>query len=406
MADKLTDRAVRTAAPGRHMDGTVRGLTLLVWSSGARSWVLRYQIAGRRRDMGLGPYPEITLARAREKALEARRLVKEGIDPMDARRRAKVLTFQAAAESLIESKRPGWRNAKHAAQWTATLTTYVYPKLGAMDVKAIDTRAVLDVLRPIWTTKAETASRVRQRVEAVLDYAAALGLRAGENAARWKGHLDHLLPAPSKVKQVEHHAALDWREAPSFLAELAKREGVAAKALAFAILTAARSGEVRGMTWAEVDDADGIWTVPAARMKAGKEHRVPLTPAARALLGERSAPAALVFPAPADLAKPLSDMTLTAVLKRMGRADLTAHGFRSTFRDWSGETTAHPREVIEAALAHQLKNKAEAAYARGDLFVKRRRLMDDWAAFLARPTDVPVELPARAEQRASFGAAG
>ena len=394
MPRKLTDRTVRAAAPGRHMDGTVRGLTLLVWPSGARSWVLRYQIAGRRRDMGLGPYPEITLARAREKALEARRLVKEGIDPMDARRRTKVLTFQAAAEALIESKRPGWRNAKHAAQWTATLKTYAHPKLGSLDVKAVDTRTVLEVLRPIWTEKAETASRVRQRIEAVLDYAAALGLRSGENVARWKGHLDHLLPAPNKVKQVEHHAALDWREAPVFMAELAQRDGIAAKALAFTALTAARSGEVRGMTWAEVDDADSSWTVPGSRIKAGKEHRVPLTLAARRLLGDRGAPSALVFPAPADARKPLSDMTLSAVLKRMGRGDLTVHGFRSTFRDWAGETTAHPREVIEAALAHRLKDKAEAAYARGDLFTKRRRLMEDWAMFLEKPAGDVIALPA------------
>ncbi|MFL5333357.1 MAG: tyrosine-type recombinase/integrase [Geminicoccaceae bacterium] len=392
MVGKLTDRAVKSAGPGRYMDGTVRGLTLLVWPTSARSWVLRYQIAGRRRDMGLGPYPEITLARAREKALEARRLVKEGIDPMDARRRTKVLTFQAAAEALIENKRPGWRNAKHAAQWTTTLQTYVYPKLGGLDVKAIDTRAVLDVLRPIWMAKTETASRVRQRIEAVLDYAKALDLRSGENAARWKGNLDHLLPAPSKVKQVEHHAALDWRKVPAFMEELAKRVGSAAKALAFAILTAARSGEVRGMTWGEVDDANSSWNVPAARMKAGKEHRVPLTPAARALLGGRGASSALVFPARADTTMPLSDMTLAAVLKRTGYGDLTVHGFRSSFRDWAREATGHPREVAEEALEHGLKDKAEAAYARGDLIVKRRLLMQDWAAFLAQPAAQVIDI--------------
>lgn len=390
MTKSLTDRTVRTAPPGRHGDGTVKGLMLVVQPSGTRSWLLRYQMGGRRRDMGLGPYPEIGLAQAREKALAARQHAKNGRDPLSERTRAKALTFKTAAEALIESKRPGWRNAKHAAQWTATLQTYAYPKLGGLDVKAIDTRAVLDVLRPIWTAKAETASRVRQRVEAVLDYAAALGLRSGENAARWKGHLDHLLPAPSKVKRVEHHAALDWREAPAFMAELAKREGIAARALAFAILTAVRSGEVRGMTWAEVDEADGTWTVPAGRIKAGKEHRVPLTPAGRALLSERGATDALVFASPSDLNKSLSDMTLIAVLKRMGRGDLTAHGFRSTFRDWAGETTAHPREVIEAALAHRLKDKAEAAYARGDLFAKRRRLMEDWSTYLSRLAAAPV----------------
>jgi integrase len=379
----LTDRAVRAAKPGRHPDGTVRGLLLLVWPTGARSWVLRYQLRHRRRDMGLGPYPEITLARAREKALEARRLVKEGIDPLEARSRDKGLAFQAAAEALIESKRPGWRNAKHAAQWGATMASYVYPKLGAVDVRAVDTRAVVEVLQPIWATKPETASRVRQRIEAVLDYATVLGARTGDNPARWKGHLEALLPKPGKVRQVEHHAALDWREAPAFLAELAKREGVATQALAFLILPAARSGEVRGMTWAEVEAREAVWTVPAGRMKAAREHRVPLTRAALALLGERGPADALVFPSPMDPRRPLSDVTFIAVLKRMGRGDLTAHGFRSTFRDWAGESTAHPREVIEAALAHRLKDKAEAAYARGDLFAKRRRLMEDWAAYLS-----------------------
>jgi integrase len=382
LPDPLTDRAVRAAKPGRHPDGTVRGLLLLVWPTGARSWVLRYQLRHRRRDMGLGPYPEITLARAREKALEARRLVKEGIDPLETKRRDQGLAFQAAAEALIESKRPRWRNAKHAAQWGATLASYVYPKLGAVDVRAVDTRAVVDVLQPIWAAKPETASRVRQRIEAVLDYATVLGARTGDNPARWKGHLEALLPKPGKVRQVEHHAALDWREAPAFLAELTKREGVAARALAYLILAAARSGEVRGMTWAEIDAREGVWTVPAGRMKAAREHRVPLTKGALALLGERGAADALVFPSPTDPRKPLSDVTFIAVLKRMGRADLTAHGFRSTFRDWAGESTSHPREVIEAALAHRLKDKAEAAYARGDLFVKRRRLMEDWAVYV------------------------
>jgi integrase len=390
MGGKLTDRAVKAAAPGRHMDGTVRGLTLLVWPTGARSWVVRYQLVGKRRDMGLGPYPEVSLARAREKALEARRLVKEGLDPLAERGRAKRLTFKAAAEQLLESKRPGWRNAKHAWQWEATLKTLAFPTLGALDVKQVGTGDVLAVLRKIWTERPETASRVRQRIEAVLDYAAALGARTGDNPARWKGHLDHLLPRPGKVKQVRHHPALDWRDAPAFMAELTKRGGLGARALAFAVLTAARSGEARGMTWGEVDDAGGAWTVPAARMKAGKEHRVPLTAAARSLLGGRGEPAALVFPSPNHPARPLSDMTLLAALRRMGRGDLTVHGFRSTFRDWAGETTAHPREVIEAALAHRLQDKAEAAYARGDLFAKRRKLMEDWAAYLARAEPAAV----------------
>ena len=376
---KLTARRVETAQPGTYDDG--RGLRLIVRPSGARSWILRYQLNGKRRDMGLGRWPETTLAMARDKALDVRR----GIDatrrdPIAERRQAKGLLFKAAAAALIESKRPGWRNEKHAAQWVSTLETYAYPKLGTRDVRAIDTQDVMAVLQPIWSEKPETASRVRQRIEAVLDYATAMGARTGDNPARWRGHLDHLLPQPTKVRAVEHHAALDWRDAPAFMVELADREGIATKALAFAILTAARSGEVRGMTWGEVDAADSVWTVPADRIKGGKEHRVPLTAAALALLGAAGKPDALVFPSPTRPARPLSDATLTAVLGRMGRDDITAHGFRSTFRDWAGETTAHPREVIEAALAHRLKDKAEAAYARGDLFVKRRRLMEDWAS--------------------------
>lgn len=378
----LTARKVETAGPGRHVDG--RGLMLVVKQSGARSWVLRYQLNGRRRDMGLGPFPEVTLARAREKALEARRQLVEGADPL-ACRPTKPLTFRQAAQELVESKRAGWRNAKHAAQWTSTLETYAFPKLGDLDVRTIETSHVLDVLKPIWKAKSETASRVRQRIEAVLDYATAKGHRTAQNPARWRGHLQNLLPKPSAVRAVKHHSALEWRELPAFMRELAGREGVSARTLHFLILTAARSGEVRGMRWAEIDRETGVWTVPPDRMKAGKEHRVPLNAAAMDLLGETGPPDALVFPSPFDPRKRMSDMTLTAVLRKMGRGDITAHGFRSTFRDWAGETTAFPREVIEAALAHRLKDKAEAAYARGDLFTKRRELMAAWAAFALEP---------------------
>jgi len=377
----LTARKVETAGPGIYEDGA--GLRLVVKSTGARSWVLRYQIGGKRRDLGLGGWPDVSLARAREKAQAARAQKADGVDPLAERSRKAVLTFRDAAEALIESKRPGWRNEKHSNQWAATLSTYAYPKLGDLDVKRITTADVLEVLRPIWTTKTETASRLRQRVEAVLDSATATGARTGDNPARWKGHLQALLPAPAKVARVQHHAALPWRDVPTFTVELAGREGVAARALAFAILTAARSGEVRGMTWGEIDQTNGLWIVPAHRMKAHKEHRVPLSAAALALLPERGKPDALVFPGTGG--RPLSDMSLTAVLRRMGRDDLTVHGFRSSFRDWSGESTHHPREVIEAALAHRLKDKAEAAYARGDLMEKRRVLMEDWAAFLTKP---------------------
>ena len=394
---KLTDRTVKTAPAGRHMDGTVRGLSLLVKPTGGRSWVLRYQHKGARHDMGLGPYPEVSLAEARETALEHRRALKvEKVDPLAARRAAEaeaaraaaqVLTFKAAAEALIESKRPGWRNAKHACAVgdhaaDASLSQARRPRR-AGDRHRRRARGAASRSGP---TKPETASRVRQRIEAVLDYAKAIGQAHRRQPGALEGATSTTCcRSRARSSRSSTMPALDWREAPAFMAELAKREGIGAKALAFAILTAARSGEVRGMTWGEVDDDASVWTVPGARMKAGKEHRVPLTPAALALLGERGAPDALVFPSPKDAAKPLSDMTLMAVLRRMGRGDLTVHGFRSTFRDWAGETTAHPREVIEAALAHRLKDKAEAAYARGDLFAKRRRLMEDWAAFLARP---------------------
>jgi integrase len=395
----LTDRTVRTARPGRYSDGTVKGLMLVVRDSGTRAWVLRYQIGGRRRDMGLGPYPEIGLADAREIALDARREIKrDGKDPIAERGRAKIKTFKEAAEALIESKRAGWRNAKHRAQWSSTLTTYVYPKIGALDVKVVDTTAVLDVLRPIWAVKTETASWVRQRIETVLDYATAIHARSGDNPARWRGHLDHLLARPSKIRAVKHHAALDWREVPRFMTELLKRSSVDTRALAFTVLTVARSGEVRGMKWGELDLKDAVWTVPAGRIKAGREHRVPLQAAAIALLGEPEEHDQLVFPSPLKPSKPLSDATLGAVLKRMSYGDFTTHGFRSSFRDWAGETTSHPREVIEAALAHKLKDKAEAAYARGDLFQKRRRLMQDWADYLASPLAPVLELRPTAEQ--------
>jgi integrase len=375
----LNARKVETAAPGRHGDG--RGLFLYVKPTGARSWVLRYQVQGRRRDLGLGPYPDVSLAMARDRAAEARRLIARGQDPIAKKQQAKPKTFREAALELIESKRPGWKNAKHAAQWTATLESYVFPKIGAVQVAKIETADVISTLTPIWAVKPETANRVRQRIEAVIDYASALGIRTGDNPARWRGHLDHLLPKPKKVRAVVHHPALPHAQIADFMTDLEKREGVAARALAFTILTAARSGETRGMTWGEVDLDAKVWTIPAGRMKAAKEHRVPLTDAALSLLGQRTevkCDDTLVFGSEAKPGKPISDMSMTAVLRRMERTDITVHGFRSTFRDWAGETTGFPREVIEAALAHGIKDKAEAAYARSDLFDKRRKLMEAW----------------------------
>lgn len=372
----LSAQKVKTAGPGRHGDG--RGLFLYVKPSGARSWVLRYQVQGRRRDLGLGSYPDVTLAMARDRATEARRLIAEGEDPIAKKQQAKPKTFEDAALELIENKRPGWKNVKHAAQWTSTLETYAFPKIGRVQVAKIETSDVIAALTPIWSAKPETANRVRQRIEAVLDYASALGIRTGDNPARWRGHLDHLLPKPTKVRAVKHHPALPHSEIADFMAELSERTGVAPRALAFTILTAARSGETRGMTWGEVDLYKKLWTIPAERMKAGREHRVPLTDAAIALLGEKGKDAALVFGSETKAGKPISDMSMTAVLRRMSRDGITVHGFRSTFRDWAGETTGFPREVIEAALAHGIKDKAEAAYARSDLFGKRRMLMEAW----------------------------
>jgi len=374
---KLSARKVETAGVGRHGDG--RGLFLYVKPTLARSWVLRYQVQGRRHDLGLGAYPDVTLAMARQRATDARRLILAGDDPIAKRRQAQPKTFKDAALELIESKRSGWKNAKHAAQWTSTLEAYVFPTLGPMQVTKIATADVVGALKPIWSQKPETANRVRQRIEAVLDYASALGIREGDNPARWRGHLDNLLPKPTKVRAVQHHPALPHADISDFMGALSTRKGVSARALIFTILTAARSGETRGMTWAEVDLDNRIWIIPAQRMKAGKEHRVPLSPTAIAQLGPQGADTDLVFGSETKTGKPISDMSMTALLRRMEYNNITVHGFRSTFRDWAGETTSFPREVIEAALAHGIKDKAEAAYARSDLFDKRRDLMQAWA---------------------------
>jgi len=379
----------RLKVPGLHFVGGVAGLALQVSRSGARSWILRALVGGKRRDIGLGGFPDVTLAMAREAARIARAKIKDGVDPVEESRAkrsalaaavASAITFKEAAVKFIAAHESGWKSAKHAAQWSATLETYAYPSLGNLQVTHIETAHVISVLEPIWTTKTETASRLRGRIESVLDWATARGYRKGENPARWRGHLDMLLPSRAKVQKVVHHAALDYREIGCFMPALAKVQGMGARALEFAILTAARSGEVRGATWAEVDESAAVWIIPAERMKAAKEHRIPLSSSALALLGKlpRIEGTDLIFPNSKEKPTVLSDMTLTAVLRRMGQT-VTAHGFRSTVRDWAGETTAYPREVIEHALAHQLKDKAEAAYARGTLFDKRRRLMDDWA---------------------------
>ena len=345
-------------------------------------------LAGRRRDMGLGALHTISLSEAREEARRCRQLVRDGIDPIDTRKAEKLaarasemkaMTFKECGEAYIRTHEAGWQNAKHAAQWTSTLTRYAYPIVGTLSVSAVDTGLVMKVLEPIWATKTETASRVRGRMEAILDWATVRKYRAGENPARWKGHLDHLLPARGKVQKAGHHLALPYEEMATFMKALAKEEGTAPRALEFAILTAARTGEVIGAKWDEIDIERKLWIIPPERMKAGKEHRVPLSDAATKILKgmNESRTSDFVFPGRKD-DSPLSNMSLLVTLRRMKRTDITVHGFRSTFRDWVAEKTDFPREVAEMALAHTIGDKVEAAYRRGDLFEKRRNLMHEW----------------------------
>jgi integrase len=383
-----------TGKQGMHADGG--GLYLQVTEGGA-SWIYRYMLNGRAREMGLGPLVLFGLQEAREKALDARRLRHEGVDPIESRKAArlrqrldvaKAMTFKQCAEAYIKAHGAGWSNGKHAAQWEATLRKYAEPIIGALPVQAIDTGLVLKVIEPIWTVKPETAGRVRGRIESILNWATVREYRAGENPARWRGHLDTLLPARSKMRKVEHHAALPYPELPAFLIALRQQEGTAARALEFTILTVGRTGETIGATQVEINAADKIWTVPAGRMKARKDHRVPLSSHALAILqGSQDTGGGFVFPG-GKPGKPLSNMAMTELLRRMGRGDITVHGFRSTFRDWAAERTNFASEVVEMALAHTVSDKVEAAYRRGDLFDKRRRLMDAWAEFLAKaPTE-------------------
>jgi integrase len=399
---RLTALKVEKARkPGMYADGA--GLYLRVTDGGTKNWILRYMLDRRPRWMGLGPLSLYGLAEARARALDARRKRHEGIDPIDARRyersrqrlnAAKVITFKQCAEGYIASHRAGWRNEKHKYQWSATLSTYAYPVIGVLPVQSIDTALVLKVLEPIWTVKPETASRVRQRIENILDFAKVRGWRDGENAARWRGHLDKLLPSRSRVRQVAHHAALPYAELPAFLVSLRAREAIAARGLEFLILTAARTGEVIGARWNEIDLLNKTWTVPAGRMKAHREYRVPLSPRVLAILGQMRAAgqkddgAAFVFPG--QPGKPLSNTAFLMLMRRMGRGDLTAHGFRATFKTWASERTSFQSEIAEASLAHVTGGKVEQAYMRGDLFEKRRRLMAQWATFC---TTAPAQAP-------------
>jgi len=367
----------------------VDGLALQVTASGARSWVLRLSVAGKQREMGLGSFPTVTLAEARERARNHRARAEQGIDPISVRRAAHSTaaaarnsqqSFASVAAQYVAQHAKSWKNKKHEAQWVSTLQRYAEPVIGTLFVRDVTTAHVIRVLEPIWASKTETATRVRSRIELVLDFASARGLREGPNPARWRGNLDAALPKPNRLAKVRHHPAVAVNVIAGFMARLRAQQGLSARALEFAILTAARSGEVRGARWSEVDIAEALWIVPAQRMKAGREHRVPLSRPAVALLQSlpQGAPSGYVFP---GLRGQLSDMSLTAVLRRM-RVDATAHGFRSTFRDWSSEHTSHASEVAEMALAHSVGDKVEAAYRRGNLYEKRVLLMSDWATFL------------------------
>jgi integrase len=409
---RLTALAVERARkkPGMYADGD--GLYLQVTTNGA-SWVYRFMLNGRAREMGLGPLSLFGLQDARARALDVRRLRHGGVDPIEARKaeraaakflEARAITFRKCADSYVKAHRAGWRNAKHAGQWEATLGTYAHPIIGALPVQAIDTALVMNVLEQeqpsasiLWQSKPETASRLRGRIESILDWAKVRGYRDGENPARWRGHLDKLLPARTKMRRVEHHAALPYDDLPDFMAALRTQEGIAARALEFAILTAARTGEVMGARWDEIDTAEKLWTVPPERMKAGKEHRVPLSERALAIIAEmkpldrggdgQEAADAFVFPG-AKSFRPLSNMAFLMLLRRMKRVALTAHGFRSTFRDWAAERTNFAGEVAEMALAHTISNKVEQAYRRGDMFELRRRMMTAWSEFCEMPPAV------------------
>lgn len=404
--DKVLQKAIREAARPSYI--TVdRGLLLQVSKSGSTSWILRYKSAGKRREMGLGSYPATSMGDAKRRATELRLQRDDGIDPIEARRRQRASeagsqTFQQAAEAYIAAHRAGWRNAKHAWQWGRTLEMFVYPKIGNRPVDGITTAEVLAVLTPIWTTKPETATRIRSRIELVLDAAAAQGHRNSVNPARWRGHLDKLLPARSKVARVVHQPAIPWPEMRAFWSTLTESIDTVSCALQFTILTASRTSEVTGAKWSEIDLEARLWRVPGDRMKAGRDHAVPLSDAACAILRDQMARQSstlgadrYVFPGRRMKGqhRPLSNLAMLMRLRRL-RPGFTVHGFRSTFRDWAAEETHYPRDVAETALAHVVSDKTEAAYKRTDLLEKRRALMADWASYLtSKPADnvVPIK---------------
>jgi len=392
--NKLTPLKVsRLTDTGRYGDGG--GLYLQISKWGTKSWLFRYMKDGRPRQMGLGDIQTFSLKEARERAKAARQTLADGVDPLDARQKSKdaerieaarAISFKQAAERYIKAHRAGWKSPKHADQWESTLATYAYPLFGSLPVAAVDTGLVMRVIEPIWTGKTETASRVRGRIEAVLSWATVRGYRDGDNPARWRGHLDKLLPAKTKVTKVRHQPAIPYAALPEFLVSLRAADSISARALEFTILTAARTGETINARWDEIDFDAKLWTVPGERTKSGRAQRVPLTKRAVELLKTipRERGSAFVFPG-VRKGRPLSNMAQLELLRGMKGNGFTVHGFRSSFRDWAAEQTNFPREIAEAALGHVLKDKTEAAYQRGDLLEKRRRLMSAWEAYCARP---------------------
>jgi integrase len=384
----------RLSTPGYFGDGG--GLYLQVGRTGSKSWIFRYARTGREREMGLGSLNAVGLTEARDKARQLRLCLASGGDPMEMRseelarrhaHQARNLDFDACAAQYISAHEAGWRNQKHRQQWENTLRVHASPHIGQVHVRRIDAAMIMKVLEPIWRTKTETASRLRERIERVLAWATVRGYREGENPARWKDHLDQMLPEPSKVKKVKHYSALPISQLAEFLSVLREQKGVAARAMEFTILTASRTGEVLGAVWSEIDLGEAAWNIPGERMKANRPHRVPLSPQAlKVVEAQRGADPCYVFPGSTGK-KPLSNMAMLTLLKRMKRQDITVHGFRSTFRDWAAEQTDFPREVVELALAHAVGSAVENAYRRTDLFDRRRQLMEAWAMFCgASPT--------------------
>tara|TARA_B110000503_G_C7131389_1_gene406947 strand:- start:572 stop:1810 length:1239 start_codon:yes stop_codon:yes gene_type:complete len=392
----------RLTKPGLHAVGGVSGLQLQVNKTGARSWVLRSKVGAKRKDIGLGGFPDVTLAQAREKARTTKEMIQQGLDPVAERKAARTAliaaqatnkTFDQCAEQFLIKKNTEFSNPKHATQWRNTLATYASPVIGRLPVDTVELPHILKILEPLWGEKTETAARLRGRIEAVLAYATVSKYRTGDNPARWQGNLDAVLPKPGRLKKVQHHKAIVWQEIGSFVQSLRERKGTGAKALEFTILTAARSGEVRGALWDEIDVATKTWTIPAERMKTNKEHTVPLCDDALTLLESlpRFEGNRLVFPGARGGI--LSDVALTKPIRAIG-SDATAHGFRSTFRDWCAESTNYPNEVAEMALAHTVSNAVERAYRRGALLAKRVRLMADWCRYINTPPTAPGEVVA------------